>query len=473
MSMNNDVIRTLIKYTGNNDFVYDSKSKKWLSYHDVWSRAYIIADYITSENKKYVIAVMDNGINLFTLYFANMLARTIIVPIDPQKSAKEINGIVNEYSDYLLLDEQSDLFTNLNDIVAEENVLEKIYQIDAEKIFMITYTSGSTGHAKGVIHSLQNLVLAANSLGKITGLNEHYTMCHVMPMTYMAGILNTIILPLVFGAKIVLLPRFSVISAVKFWSNVEKLGITAFWLSPTMLNLLMTVDKKATVKKYLVQRKTIFYIGTAPLLSATRESFENKYGVKLLQNYGLSETLFISSEVPDEENPADSVGKILPEVRVINIERDELAIAAPWLFLGYTNENTADYFIADSYKTGDTGLIEQGRLTITGRIKDLIIKGGMNISPVQIEKCLAAYEGIDECAVAGITIRNEENIVCWYVLRPKAKLAAAEINNFIERELGKFCRIDIFQQVDSIPKNINGKIDKIRLVREFYSDTEV
>lgn len=473
MSINTDVIETLVKYTSDSDFVYNSQSKKWRSYYNVWSRAYIIADYIASKNKKYVIAIMENGIKLFTLYFANMLAGTIIIPIDPQKSAKEINYIINEYSDYLLIDEQTALFDNLKDIVTKENIIEKIYQIDAKKIFMITYTSGSTGHAKGVIHSLENLVLAANSFGKVTGLNENYTMCHVMPMTYMAGILNTIILPLVLGAKIVILPRFNVISAIKFWKNVERLGVTAFWLSPTMLNLLMTVDKKATVKKYLAQHKTIFYIGTAPLLSATRKSFEKKYGVRLLQSYGLSETLFISTEVPNEESFADSVGNILPEVRIINIENDELAVTAPWMFLGYTNENTADYFVKDSYKTGDIGYIDKGKLTITGRIKDLIIKGGMNISPVQIEKCLIAYKGISECAVAGVTIRNEENIVCWYVWQSSAELSIAEVNNFIERELGKFCRIDIFRPVDSIPKNINGKIDKIRLIKEFYGDTEV
>ena len=147
---------------------------------------------------------------------------------------------------------------------------------------------------------------------------------------------------------------------------------------------------------------------------------------------------------------------------------DEIRIDVPWMFLGYSNENTSDYFEDNKYKSGDLGKVDnQNRLYITGRIKDLIVKGGMNISPTQIEKSLTRYEQISECAVAGVMVKEEENIACWYVLKKDLELSHVEVNNLLEKELGRHCRIDFFRQINEIPKNLNGKIDKKKLVREF------
>lgn len=471
ITKNDEILKKIADLVSNKDFVYDIKTKKWHTYHDVWSKSYAIAENLSICGHKTVIAVMNNGFDLFALYFACMIAGVVIVPIDPQKSRKEIECIVEECDDYILLEDDADIFSNGVVNISIDDIKKAINEIDLNKVFMVTYTSGSTGHAKGVIHNLKNLFLAAETFGGTTGLNENYTMCHVMPMTYMAGILNTIIMPFFCGAKIVLLPRFDVMSALKFWTSVEKLGVTAFWLSPTMLNLLTTIDKKGQVKSYLSQKETLFFVGTAPLFEKTRKKFEERYGVKLLQSYGLSETLFISTEKLKTENNIKSVGTILPQVKINLGSGNEIEIDVPWMFLGYSNENTLNYFVAGRYKSGDMGKIdEKNRLYITGRIKDLIVKGGMNISPTQIEKCLSGYEAIVECVVAGVTLNDEENIVCWYVLKPGMELSYNEINHLLEEELGRNSQIDLFRQIASIPKNLNGKVDKQKLVREFSYD---
>ena len=463
-----DILKRIACLVGDKEFVYDSNTEKWLTYNDVWIRAYTIAGYFRQQGMKTVIAVMKNGIELFTLYFACMLSGTVVIPIDPQKSPTEIDSIISEHGDAVILKDESEIFALHNTYASVDAINKAIRQIDLNKLFMITYTSGSTGHAKGVMHNLRNLFLTAKSFGEATGLNDRFTMGHVMPMTYMAGILNTIVMPFWCGTKIVLLPRFDVMSAIKFWKNSEKLHVNAFWLAPTMLNLLMTIDKKAKAKEYLSSVDTRFYIGTAPLLESTRQKFEEKYGVKLLQSYGLSETLFISTELPEDENDFNSVGKLLPEVQIDTSCHDEIRIDVPWMFLGYSNENTSDYFEDNKYKSGDLGKVDnQNRLYITGRIKDLIVKGGMNISPTQIEKSLTRYEQISECAVAGVMVKEEENIACWYVLKKDLELSHVEVNNLLEKELGRHCRIDFFRQINEIPKNLNGKIDKKKLVREF------
>ena len=143
----------------------------------------------------------------------------------------------------------------------------------------------------------------------------------------------------------------------------------------------------------------------------------------------------------------------------------EIMIDVPWMFKGYTNDDTDAYFLGSYYLTGDMGQSEEGILSITGRIKDLIIKGGMNISPKQIEDCILKYCGVDECAVSGVTIDDEERVVCWYVCSDEKDEGA--MNRIIEKELGKHCCADRFERVSSIPKNINGKPDKKKLVQEY------
>ena len=96
-------------------------------------------------------------------------------------------------------------------------------------------------------------------------------MSHTMPMTYMAGILNTIFLPFIFGGKIILLPRFNVKNSMLFWKNIEKYNVNTFWLSPTMLHLLMKIDKGNSIVDYFANRKIWFSVGTAPLNPKLKE----------------------------------------------------------------------------------------------------------------------------------------------------------------------------------------------------------
>ena len=458
-----EILNRISNLVGDESFVYDKKSENWYSYNDLWNRAFSISQVLTSLSQ--VAVVMDNSFELFSMYFACMLANVTIIPIDPLKSQKEIDKIICEHTGILVIKDALQLVDKTSTEIDIKQIQERIFNIDLNKPYMITYTSGSTGHAKGVVHNLKNLFFTSIDFGNATGLNGSYTMCHVMPMTYMAGILNTIFLPFYFGCKIVLLPRFSVISAVSFWKDVRKLSINSFWLSPTMLNILMTVDRKANVKDYLSQAKTLFFIGTAPLFENIRDKFEEKYGVKLLQSYGLSETLLISTETPTGKNDSSSVGTILPSAKITIYDNEEIGIDVPWMFLKYSNEDTEQYFRNSEYMSGDLGKIVENKLYITGRKKDLIVKGGMNISPKQIEDCIVKLGYIKECAVAGIVISDEENIVCWYV--SENEIPKNDVNSFIEANVGRHCRIDVFMKVTEIPKNLNGKPDKRSLIEGF------
>ncbi|MCR5688372.1 MAG: acyl--CoA ligase [Lachnospiraceae bacterium] len=448
------------------EYVCDARDGSRLTYREVWKRALSLsADLKRKESDSFVV-IMENGLDLFLLYHAAMLSNMTIIPIDPQKSQAEIDHILSENPGKPVIRSLEDISGEMRDM-SDDELFAAIDRIDMEKDYMVTYTSGSTGFPKGVRHRLQSLLHAGDSFGEAVGLGPDDSMCHVMPMTYMAGILNTILMPMIRGSRIVIMPRFDVMSAIRFWKTAETYGVNSFWLSPTMLNILMTVDRRGEGRKYLSGTDTKFFIGTAPLFETLRSRFEAMYDVKLLQSYGLSETLFLSTEIPGKDSPASSVGYLLPEVDLRLSDDGEILIGVPWMFRGYTNDDTDSYFIGDYYKTGDLGKCENGIMSITGRLKDLIIKGGMNISPKLIEDCMLKNTEVDECAVAGVTVDDEERIICWYSCPDERVPDEPSVNRAIEKELGKHCCVDIFERIASIPKNINGKADKKKLVREY------
>lgn len=465
-----EIINNIKSHRGEKRFVCFTEDCGWESYECFWSKVDKICRKLKGLGVKSIIAVLENGNLLFRLYFACMFSNITIIPIDPNKTETEINTIISEHTTAKVIRSKEDLGDLWEIETEKESIIfdfeNAVNTIDLSKEFMITYTSGSTGRSKGVRHNLRNLVNSAWAFSLCTGFDENRIMCHVMPMTYMAGILNTIIMPFVLGAKVIVLPRFSVISAISFWKRASEYKVDTFWLSPAMLSVLMTVDKKSLGKEYLSKIKPLFFIGTAPLYRDIRIRFEKQYEVRLLQSYGLSETLFLSTETPDRDIENDSVGRLLPEVNAKIGYDKEIKISVPWIFLGYSNEKTESYFEGSYYKTGDIGDIKDGSLYLTGRKKDLIIKGGMNISPKAIEDNVILYNGIIECAVSGVVIDDEERIVCWYVA--SEEINETELNINIERKLGKIYKVDCFRHVNEIPKNLNGKVDKGAL-REAFS----
>ena len=206
-----------------------------------------------------------------------------------------------------------------------------------------------------------------------------------------------------------------------------------------------------------------------PLYPSAKQAFEEKYGVELLPSYGLSETLFISTKVKGDKGAEQSVGCVLPMVDLQFSDAEEIYLKVPWMFMGYSNENTEEYFDGEYYKSGDLGEVIKGHLQITGRKKDLIIRGGMNISPKQIEEVVLSTEKVAECSVSSVLKDNEERIICWYKAKQPIEGFGAELNGVITERLGKNYKVDRFISVDEIPKNLNGKVDKEQL-KKAYED---
>jgi long-chain acyl-CoA synthetase len=475
------------------EFVCDALTGKHYSYNVFFARCTTLAEKLRKEavGKEHLVLIMDNSIELLSCYFAAILSGKIATAIDPLKGKDEVAHILSSIDDgYIVVDKAGKAKVDTYDLLLEagafdatacaegnvkSDVIDTFEQRDFLSDYLLTFTSGTTGNTKGVRHSLNNLFLTAEAFNNMFTVGKDNVFAHLMPMTYMAGILNSIFQPFVAGAKIVVLGRFSPMKAFTFWQDVAKNEINTFWMSPSMLTILLKVAKHEVGQEYCKEHKTLFFIGTAPLHQSTRDEFEAKYPVKLYASYGLSETLFLSTETPETlALGGGNVGKLLNGVEYHFGGDGEFLVDVPWMFLGYTNEPTEHYFDGTSYKTGDLAKIEDGILSIVGRSKDLIIKGGMNISPALIEGVVSGIQGVEECCVFSVLNKlKEELIVLAYTTTVEDKDSLEKtISSTVAKELGKNYLIDMFYRTKSIPKNINGKNDKKVLKENYQKEVE-
>ncbi len=480
--MTSDIINRIQELDFSKEFIVDDILSHNYSYNEFFDKALAMSKYINEHvTGKSIIAVMENSFNLALLYFAVMFTDKRIMVIDPQKGKDEICSILCEieptciFYDEELLPEGTNphkrlIYPDINGNVFDcENIKDMVISglkmRDENSPYLVTFTSGTSGVTKGVEHTADNLFLTALALEERVGVNGG-SFLHVMPMTYMAGILNSLIYPFIIGDRIIITARFSIFSARNFWTKVIRYGIDLFWLSPAMLMMIDRMDRKNDGENYCREHEMTFLIGTAPLTNELRMKFNTRYGVNVSASYGLSETLFVSVETKESKKKSvvNCVGELLPGVEFRFSGSGEMYIRVPWMYLGYTNENTDEYFDGEYYKSGDLAKIENDCLYITGRSKDLIIKGGMNISPILIENVIYKNQKILENVVVGVKDETgEEKICCFYVLKDESDEISeleAGLKKQVLEELGKNYSVDYLWKLKEIPRNINGKTDK-------------
>ena len=305
-------------------------------------------------------------------------------------------------------------------------------------------------------------------------------MYHVLPMSYMAGLLNTLLCPFAAGASIVIDRSFDARLSLSFWGNPIEHDVNTFWLVPSILATLTKLDRDSRASGYCRQHVKLVCVGTAPLPLQVQKDFETKFGVPVQESYGLSETLFVATNSPKWRRAAGSVGKILSgvEIRVADQnggqipsdEAGELWIRSRFTMAGYINPETylpEQFGESESFQSGDIGRISNdGDLYITARKKDLIIRGGVNVSPRAIEDILLEHLAIEQAAVLGHP--NEllgEEIIAVLRLKPGHSLEAerASLTAFCRSHLSAHSRPDRYLEVESFPASVTGKIQKHKL----------
>jgi malonyl-CoA/methylmalonyl-CoA synthetase len=351
-----------------------------------------------------------------------------------------------------------------------------VAECEAHEIAAILYTSGTTGRSKGAMLSHGNLVSNAASLIELWRFDASDVLLHALPIYHVHGLFVALHCALLSGACTVLLPRLDVGQVVQLMP-----AATVFMGVPTYYTRLL---EDVRLDTRLCGSMRLFVCGSAPLLPGTFAEFERRTGHRILERYGMTEAGMIASNPYAGERVPGTVGFALPGVETRVADEHGVPVAAgtagvleirgPNVFGGYWRmpEKTSSEFRRDGFFiTGDVATEQaDGRIAIVGRAKDLIISGGFNIYPREIELALDEIPGVRESAVIGVPHRDfGEGVVAVLTLQDAARLTEAEVQSDLATRIARFKLPKRVFFVAELPRNAMGKVQK-NLLRDTYRD---
>jgi len=353
-----------------------------------------------------------------------------------------------------------------------------------DELAAILYTSGTTGRSKGAMLSQGNLLSNARVLKDYWGWQKDDVLIHALPIFHVHGLFVAIHGALLNGSKMLWFAKFDPAAVIGRMRDA-----TVFMGVPT-LYVRMLADARLTREATAHMR--LFISGSAPMLPETHQAWQQRTGHTILERYGMSETIMLTSNpwTADAQHGGQSerrpgtVGFALPgvDVRVLTDageaaavdEIGNIQVRGPNVFSGYWRmpEKTAEEFTADGwFKTGDVGRLDaRGYLSIVGRSKDLIISGGYNVYPAEIESFINDLPGVAESALVGVPHPDFGEVgVAVVVAKPGAQIEAQPLVDALKGQLANFKIPKRCFVVDELPRNTMGKVQK-NLLRAQYQE---
>ena len=342
---------------------------------------------------------------------------------------------------------------------------------------LLMYTSGTTGLPKGVMLTHANLCANAHAISAEHGLSDIDRVLAVLPLFHINAFAVTMLAPLAHGGSLALAPKFS---AARFWPQSIQHRCTWLNVVPTMVSYLLEGGPANLPPREQVEAIRFCRSASAALPPEHHRAFERIFGIGIIETMGLTETV-----APSFSNPLDaaqrklgSVGRAAGcEARVIdatlqpvpNGVTGELAILGPNVMRGYYKDEatTRAAFTPDGWlRTGDLGHADaDGFFFVTGRIKELIIKGGENIAPREIDEALLQHPGVLEAAAVGIPDRHYgQEIMACIVVREGVPCSEDSLRAFCAEHLGPFKTPKLFRFVKELPRGPSGKVQRLKLL---------
>ncbi|WP_412557959.1 malonate--CoA ligase [Thalassospira sp. MIT1370] len=408
-------------------------------------------------------------------YFLGDAAPRVFVCRPTHIDAARTLGAQNNVGAVLSLGANGD--GSLNDEAATATPITDIVSADKDDVAAILYTSGTTGRSKGAMLTHNNLGSNAKTLHAAWGFKPGDTLLHALPLFHTHGLFVAINIMLMNGGKVILLPKFDADDVIeRLPQSTVLMGVPTFY---TRLLSHPQFDKDVTANMRL------FVSGSAPLLAETHDAFFERTGHKILERYGMTETCMNTSNPLDGERRPGAVGPTLPGIEARVCDKDGnvlgageigvLEVRGPNVFKGYWQmpEKTASEFRTDGFFiTGDLATIgEDGYVTIVGRDKDLIISGGFNVYPKEVEEVIAEYDEVEEVAIFGLPHPDFGEAVAGVIVA--ANGSQADTDEIIKRTQDKLAKFKVPKRIwviKELPRNTMGKIQKAQL-RKQYADT--
>lgn len=343
----------------------------------------------------------------------------------------------------------------------------------------LLYTSGTTGRSKGAMLSHKNLLSNAHVLKDLWRISKDDRLVHALPIFHTHGLFVAINTSLLAGSHVRLMEKFDLdVLLSEIAKSTLLMGVPTFYT-----RLLGSEEFTGT----LCENMRLFISGSAPLLAETHQAFEARSGHQILERYGMTETNMITSNPYEGERIAGTVGYALPgtEVKITDADTGStlndgeigiIEVRGDNVFQGYWNmpEKTADELREDGFFiTGDLGIKEpDGRVAIVGRAKDLIIAGGYNIYPKEIEDVLNDQVGVKESAVFGVPHPDFGESVVATIVPSGNELDLDEVKAKIDGKLARYKRPLEYCVMEKLPRNTMGKVQKIAL-REMHTSVRL
>lgn len=450
-----------------------------------------------------VSLLLPNSPEYIIAYFACFKLGAIAGPVNTLLKPEEIEYVVGN-SDSKLLLFGSEFESSLKDIKLpttlrfdnEETASEgfsdmfQVTELAPGDDAIIIYTSGTTGKPKGCLLTHNNLIANARQITEWLGFNKNDRLLTVMPLFHMNAVSVTTMTALYAGASTVVSPKFS---ASRFWEIIEKYNITSFGSVATMLSMLLQKSGQRSVVSgqkenphsaiRIPQSKSLRFAmcGSAPVPAEILKRFEQTFDCLVIEGFGLSESTCRSTfNPPDENRRPGSCGKpIGNEMKIFDDsdnevpdgELGEIVLRGENIFKGYYKnpEATAKAFANGWFHTGDIGYRDaDGFFYIADRKSDMIIRGGENIYPREIDELLYTHPAVASAAVIGVPddLYGEE-VAAFVVVKDGSPTTADELIEFCRTHLADFKCPKSVHFVDDIPKGPTGKLLKRELAKLF------
>ena len=481
-------------------FLTDPATGDSLSYRDVADRSAQLAGVLReiADVGDRVVVQVDKSADAVALYLACLRAGLVYSPVNVAYTAAEIEYFVDNIAatifvctperqaelvaaagDATVLTLGSDGSGSLPERAASAAPFTDVVERDGQDIACVLFTSGTTGRSKGAMISHASIIANSETLHDYWGYLDGDVLLHNLPIFHVHGLFVALNTAMINKSEVIFCPRFDPdVVLTQLPRSSVMMGVPTHYIR-------LLADDRFTPAACTKMR--LFTSGSAPMTAPVMEEFAERSGHRIVERYGMSETLILTSNPLDGERVAGTVGFALPgfELRIGDEHGTEQAagsegevqVRPPEPFLGYWEmpDKTAESFTPDGwFRTGDVGTADEtGRVTLAGRASDMIISGGYNVYPKEIELVLDKVAGVGESAVVGVPHPDfGEGVVAVVTTEEPLDAAAqealfAELDDACRANLARFKNPKKYVVVAELPRNAMAKIQKKQLREDF------
>lgn len=462
--------------------IIETATDDQISYGELTSAVAGMRQFL-GERPQRIMVALPGGIVDAVIWLSILTGGHTMLPVSPTLTEYEYHEYIADHEPDMIIAEDTTVFAKHTAKVQTLAQCQAVIQKAIRNHTPLTSpptdgsvclsTSGSTGKPKTMLLSASKLVITAQNIIKSHQLTDQDRGLTPLPFHHVNAPIVSLLASVLSGGTVIIAPKFSV---KRFWSWVQKYDPTWISIVPTIVAILLTTDRPD-----FLDHASLRFVRTAsaPLPEVYLTEFEEKFRIPVIETYGISEagsTIF-ANPVPPDKHKAGSVGFPLGiRLRLCRFDEDtqqltdvpqgetgEVCIQGPHVIAAYEDNRSPESFVDGWFRTGDLGYVDdEGYLHLTGRIKDIIIRGGENIAPREIEEVLLTHANIREATVVGKPDPIYGEVIAAFVVlkEAEAKTTTDELKTYAAARLSPQKVPMMVTILNELPKGKTGKVDK-------------